>query len=142
METPLKVKEKGLKSFKPASSTKQWDTVLYLIGKHRPDRVIFENVQSLKSLKRVRITRLLRKLRHNLRQMEIQFSCYDRDQIRLVFDLWKAKSKYQIALVIAKSVPAFKNYLYEKLIYPKIEHYRTVVFEAGALGITHYYNTT
>lgn len=142
MGTPLKVIEKGVKSFKPVSNTKQRDTIFQLIEKHRPERVVFENPLSSKSLKRVRIKRLLRKLRHTFREMGIPFKCYDRDQIRLVFDLWKAKSKYEIALVISKSLPAFNDYMYEKPVYPKTEHYRTAAFDAAALGITHYYVTT
>ncbi len=142
MKSPLDVIQKGIKTFKPSGSPHQWEELNKLIKQTKPDRVILEDVQSEKSHKRSRIHELISQLCEYLKDSNIECSCYDRAQIRKVFETWHAKSKYEIALVLAQSLPAFKGYLYDKPKYPKMEHYRTVVFDAAALGITHYYLTT
>lgn len=142
MDGPVEIKCKGIKPFKPASNHKIWETLISLIKDMEPDRVILENPAGEKSRKGSRITKLIKKLKPFLEGMKMPYDMYDRDQIRVVFDLWHARSKYEIALVIAQNIPAFKDLIYPKPKYPKFEHYRTVLFDAVALGITHYYITT
>ena len=141
MEEPVDVLEKGIKSFKPVESPQLWEDIIELIKNLQPQRVILENDEGKKSNKCERIRKLLKRLKQFLKGLGMPYSSYDRDQIRMVFELWRARSKYEIALVISKSLPGFQNFLYEKPKYPKVEHYRTVVFDAAALGITHYYIT-
>jgi hypothetical protein len=142
MEGPTDVKTKGIKYFKPVGNPNLWEELTNLINILQPERVVLENAESSSSHKRERISKLFKRLKAFLEGMNMPYSLYDRDQIRIVFELWRAKSKYEIALVISKSIPAFQNYLYEKPKFPKTEHYRTVVFDAAALGITHYYVST
>lgn len=141
MNEPTDAIKKGIKSFKPVESPKLWEELINMIHDIKPERIVLENEAGSKTHKGKRITKLIKRLKLFLEGMGMPYASYDREQIRMVFELWHARSKYDIAIVISKSLPAFQNYLHNKPKYPKTEHYRTVLYDAAALGITHYYVT-
>jgi hypothetical protein len=92
------------------------------------------------SNKSKRVIDVLKAIQKYSKQKGFLSSSYSREQIRLVFSNWHAKTRYEIAEVISRNVEAFSNLLFDKPKYPKTEHSRSAQFDAASLGITHYYN--
>ena len=142
MKNPIEVVSKGMIVVTPADNKTVMQKVKKLIRKTKPERIVLENHKGKGSNKCERICKLLLEVTRFSKRKGIAVSSYSREQIKMVFSNWSASSRYQIARVIASNVEAFENLIFEKPIYPKIEHFRSPVFDSASLGITHYYIST
>lgn len=141
MKNPLEVIDKGIVNVKPANNRIVMQKVKRLIRKLKPERIVIEDYTGALSNKSERIIHLLRSVRRLIQKKGIPLSRYSREQIRIVFEPWRAKTRYEIAEVIARNVKAYENLLFDKPKYPRNEHTLSVQFDAASLGITHYYNS-
>lgn len=142
MQGPLEVLEKKMVSISPVDNTRIVNDVKTLIDENVPASVILENDQCKFSRKHGRGKQLLRSLAQMAKRKKYNVYTYTREDIRLVFEIWKATTKHEIAEVIAKNIKSFRILLYPKPKYPDSQKYVTGVFDAVSLGITHYYKTT
>jgi hypothetical protein len=142
MEGPIKVLENKMISISPVDNTKILKEIADLLKKHTPDALILEDTDCKFSRKSGRGKQLLRSLSLSSKHRGIHVYSYTREDIRFVFEVWRAKTKYEIAEVIAKNITGFEMLLYPKPTYPDSQKYLTGLFDAVSLGITHYYKTT
>lgn len=142
MQGALTVIDKGMVKIKPACNTTAMTKIKELIDKYEPERVILEDFQANRLGKSARIKQLIRSILSYLNAKDISASQYSREQIRLVFAIWNANSRYEIAEVIARNIPKLKMLFYDKPKYPKSEVYQSGLFDAVSICICHYYLTT
>jgi len=142
MQGPLTILEKKMVGMSPVDNMKVVKGVQKLIREHKPQALIIENEKCKYSRKRERAKQLLRMLSNMSKKETCEVFSYTREDIRLVFEIWKAKTKYQIAEVIARNIKSFRILLYPEPRYPDSQKYITALFDAVSLGVTHYYKTT
>lgn len=142
MQGALTVIDKGMIKIKPACNTEAMSKIKELIEKYEPQRIILEDFESNRLGKSARVKQLIRSIQSYLKAKDIPVSLYSREQIRLVFDIWNAKTRYEIAEVIAHNIPKLKMLFFDKPKYPKSEAYSSALFDAVSICICHYYLTT
>lgn len=142
MEGPLTVLDKGIVRIRPIDNKKLLERIRILIKEHEPRAIVTEDITQSKYHKAPRTKQFLTSVRSMAKRKNIKSVSYSRDDIRNVFEIWKARSKFEIAEVISQNLDSFKHLLYDKPKYPKGEPYIVGVFDAASLGITHYYVTT
>ena len=128
--------------YSQGSKTPAEFSITNYIKTYSPDALILEDTSCKFSRKGARGKQLLRSLALSAKQQGVSVYSYSREDIRLVFEIWRAKTKYEIAEVIAKNIKGFEMLLYPKPTYPNSQKYLTALFDAVSLGITHYYKTT
>ena len=141
MNSPIEVIDKGMLCITPVNNAKTLMHVKRLVKKLKPECIVIEDSRGELSYKSIRIKTLLKNVERFTKQKGIVCYKYSRSQIRMVFSNWNAKTRYEIAKVIARNVWAFSNILFQKPKYPRIESYRSVLFDSASLAITHYYIT-
>jgi hypothetical protein len=141
MQGPLTILTKKMISVSPVNNTTIINDVSDLIKEHCPNALILENPKCKYARKSVRGKQLFRSLSVKAKNLEIEVYLYSREDIRLVFEIWKAQTKYEVAEVIAKNIKSFRILLYPRPKYPDTQKYLTALFDAVSLGITHYYKT-
>ena len=142
MNSPIEVLDKAKVVVTPADNKVVMQKVKKLIKKTRPSRIIIEDYKGKGSNKCERIRKLLQEVTRFGKRKGITVSSYSREQIKIVFSHWNASTRYEIAQVIASNVETFETLLFEKPVYPALEHSRSPILDAASLGITHYYITT
>jgi Holliday junction resolvasome RuvABC endonuclease subunit len=142
MKGPLEIIDKKMVSVSPVDNTQIISEVKTLMKKLSPDVLVLENPNCKYSRKGPRAAQLLRSIALNAKAQKINVFNYSREDVRFVFEIWKAQTKYEIAEVIAKNIKSFRILLYPKPKYPDTQKYITALFDAVSLGITHYYKTT
>lgn len=142
MQGALTVIDKGVVRITPMSNTESMVEIKKLIKKYDPDRVILEDFKGNSSFKCARVKQLIRSVSAYLKMNEINYSLYSREQIRIVFDIWNAKTRYEIAEVIVRNIPKLRMLFFEKPKYPRTETYHFGLFDAVSLCICHYYLST
>ncbi len=142
MQGPTVVPEKKMVSISPVDNTRIIREVSDLLKRYTPDAVILEDTSCKFARKGARGKQLLRSLNLSAKYRGYPVYSYSREDIRLVFEPWRATTKYEIAEVIAKNIKGFEMLLYPRPKYPDSQKYLTALFDTISLGITHYYKTT
>jgi len=142
MQGPLTILKKKMVSISPVENTRIIYELTNLMEKHLPNALILEDPMCKYVRKSPRGKQLLRSISVSAKHQGVDVYSYSREDIRFVFEIWKAKTKYEIAEVIAKNIKSFRILLYPKPKYPDTQKYLTALFDAVSLGITHYYKTT
>jgi len=142
MQGPLTILEKKMVSISPVDNTRIIKDVEALLDEYKPKALILEDDKCKYSRKRGRAKQLLRSLAQTAQKKKYKVHTYSREEIRFVFNIWNAKTKYEIAEVIAKNIKSFRMLLYPKPKYTDSQKYLEALFDAVSLGITHYYKTT
>ncbi len=142
MQGPTVVLEKKMVSISPVDNTRIIKDISDLLKAYTPDAFILEETNCKFARKGARGKQLLRSLNLSAKYLGYPVHSYSREDIRFVFEHWRATSKYEIAEVIAKNIKSFEMLLYPKPKYPDSQKYLTALFDAVSLGITHYYKTT
>ncbi|WP_114490719.1 hypothetical protein [Candidatus Ulvibacter alkanivorans] len=106
-----------------------------------PELVILEDADGFGSRKSKRVRRAISSIEKYAESKEIPVSKYSRNDIRFVFKAFNAHSKYEIAKVISENVKQLPVSLPGKRKSHEPEHYALKIFDAIALGITHYYQS-
>lgn len=108
---------------------------------YMPDVVILEDAKGYGSRKSKRVSKVIGLIEKYGLQKSLTIKKYSRNDIRYVFSSFGAHSKYQIAKVISQNVKQLPIKLPEKRKSHQPEHYSMTIFDAIALGITHYYQS-
>ena len=122
---------------RPISNSKAFQKIREKIAYFEPDTIVVENYR--KSYKSKRVSILIQKLIHFTKERGIELFCYSRKDIRFTFKNFGAHTKHEIAQVIVKEVPHLKDRMMKKRRCWEGEGYTTGIFDAVALGITHFY---
>ncbi len=104
-----------------------------------PEIIILEDANGFGSRKGKRTKRLIGLIEEYAKPKELKISKYSRNDIRFVFNAFNARSKYEIAKVITENVKNLPIDLPDKRKSHEPEHYSMNIFDAIALGITHFY---
>lgn len=109
-----------------------------LIKQYRPDVVVIEDTSSKGSRRSSRIRRLYRSISAFAEGEGIEVYGYDRDAIRVCFAQYEARSKYEIAKVIALHIEEFSHRLPPKRKIWQAEDGRQSLFDAASLALCFY----
>jgi len=104
-----------------------------------PDVVILEDPHGFGSRKSKRVQKLIALIAKYAENSNLKVSKYSRNNIRFVFNAFKATSKYEIAKVITENIQNLPVTLPHKRKSHQPEHYSMNIFDAISLGVTHYY---
>jgi len=118
-------------------NAKTLDAVKVIMTKYRPRVLLIENTGH-GSRRTTRIRRLYQMLVHLSDTEGIPVVRYTRQDIRECFAPVGAKTKYEIAKAIANQIPSFMHRLPPVRKLWMSEDQRQSLFDAAALGITHY----
>lgn len=125
----------------PISNNEILKKVREKIQFYLPELIILEDAEGFGSRKGKRVRKAIAKIEKYAKSEKLNVSKYSRNDIRFVFNSFNAHSKYEIAKVITENVKNLPISLPEKRLSHKPEHYSISIFDAIALGITHYYQT-
>lgn len=134
MDSPLELIETRL-----WETSQVMDAIESIINQHQPITLIIENCNSRYCRKGKRAQSLIHQVQEYARQNAIP--CYDfsRDEVRAVFQPWKATNKHEIAEVLISNIEPLQDYAYEKPSYPNKEKNCAAIFAAVSLCVTHYF---
>lgn len=116
---------------------KTLDGIQAILERYRPEVLVIEDTGH-GSRRTTRIRRLYKMLAHLAETESVEVVRYTRADIRACFASVGAKTKYEIAKAIAKEIPAFMHRLPPVRKIWMSEDSRQSLFDAAALGITHY----
>lgn len=111
------------------------------IDYYLPEVVILENEEGYGSRKSKRVKKVIKLIEEHAEDKKVSVIKYSRNDIRFVFSSFNAHSKYEIAKVISENVKQLPVSLPDKRKSHEPEHYSMTIFDAIALGITHYYQS-
>lgn len=134
MDSPIELIETRL-----WETSRVMDAVESIIKKHQPITLIVENCNSRYCRKGKRVQSLLHQVQEYAGQNAIPCYDYSREDIRAVFEPWKATNKHEIAEVLIRNIDALEDYAYEKPSYPNKEKNCAAIFSAVSLCVTHYF---
>lgn len=118
-------------------NAKTLDGVKAIICRYQPETLVLEEMAQ-GTRRTARIRRLVRMLVHLADTEGVAVARYSRRDIRACFLSVGAKTKYEIAKAIANQIPAFLHRLPPIRKIWMSEDPRQSLFDAAALGITHY----
>ena len=129
----------GTKEFRGLKrSTRTLDAIAGLIGRYRPDAIVIEDFAEQGSRRSLRIRGLYRSLIQLAQTECIDVARYSKAQVQHCFGSVGATTKYEIATAIARHIPAFEHRLPRFRKIWMSEDARQNLFDAAALGLTHY----
>ena len=110
-----------------------------LLEEYRPDVVVVEDYAGEGSRRSPRIQEVLGDIEKLAARKKVKIHKFSRGRIRECFAQFDARTKHDIAKVIAESLPEFQNILppVRKIWLP--EHYNMNVFDAVSLVFTFFY---
>lgn len=109
-----------------------------LLEKYRPDYLVIEDHTEEGSRRSSRIRRLYRLLIHLAATEHIEVVRYGKKALRACFAPAGARTKYEIAQVIARQIPALAHRLPKRRKIWMSEDPRQSLFDAAALGVVFY----
>lgn len=136
-EGPREILDFGIKKVRPISHYTYMKKVRWLLDYCKPDIVLLLDYKARKiSNRQKRIIDDIIQLAH---AKQLNLKTYSKSQIKQTFLSFKAKTKYEIAMVILNWYPMLKDKAPHKRLPWMAEHYQMGVFDAFALMLTHYY---
>lgn len=139
LESPREPRDCGIVTVSPISNAKCLKHIKKFIDYYRPNLIILQDCKGDMYWKGKRTKKLLASIVALCEKEQLSVYRYTREQVRLVFGEFKAKTKYEIARKIVEWLPQLENKM------PKVrkpwmcEDYNMGVFDAAALAITHFY---
>lgn len=112
------------------------ESVHALVDRYHPDYIVIEDFAEKGPRRSSRIRALYRMLLHFAETEHIEVSRIAKKDIRVVFEAVGARTKYEIAQVIARQIPAFTHRLPRLRRLWMSEDPRQGLFDAAAIGIT------
>ncbi len=123
----------------PISNRHVLEKIKEKIDFYLPSVVILEDASGYGSRKSKRVKKMIALIEKYAKKTSLTVAKYSRNDIRFVFNSFKAYSKYEIAQVITSNVKQLPVALPDKRKSHQPEHYSMSIFDAISLGITHYY---
>ena len=138
-EGPTSPFDWGTKEFRGADkNTRSLNAITELVERYRPDAIVIEDFTENGARRSSRIRRLYRSLVHLAQTECVDLFRYSKTQVRHCFGSVGATTKYEIATAIARQIPAFEHRLPRVRKIWMSEDERQNLFDAAALGLTHY----
>ena len=125
----------------PICNDKVLEKIKEKIDFYLPLVVILEDATGYGSRKSKRVQKMILLIEEYAEKKKLPINKYSRNDIRFVFSSFNAHSKYEIAKVIIENIKVLPVRLPEKRKSHQPEHYSMSIFDAIALGITHYYQS-
>jgi hypothetical protein len=125
----------------PISNKKLLERIQEKISFYLPSVIVLEEPQGYGSRKSKRVQELIQKVVEYAKSKGLDVHQYSRNDIRFVFSVFNAHSKFEIASVISENIPSLKPRLPEKWKSHEPERYAISIFDAVSLAITHYYKS-
>ena len=141
LESPSEARDCGVVSILPICNKRSLRRIQQFITHYEPTLVILQDFNDGYSRKSLRVKKLVAGVRQFCFDNQLAVKEYSQEQIRFVFEQFKAYTKRDIAKRITEWLPQFQKKM------PKIrkpwmcEDYHMGMFDAVALGLTHYYMT-
>jgi Holliday junction resolvasome RuvABC endonuclease subunit len=139
LENPQTLLKTGVIKLRPTTNIKAMHHVRDLIDIFNPKIVILRDFDTHKPRKNARIQSLLDEVVAYTQEKHIPTYRYTRQQIRDVFELYGATSKYEISKQIIHWFPVLADLAPQKRKPWLPEDARMGIFDAMALAITHEY---
>jgi Holliday junction resolvasome RuvABC endonuclease subunit len=124
---------------KPISNRRLLRRAEKFMNYYRPDIVILKEVGSAKNSGRT--DRLIEAITTLSSEMGIRIYRYTRQQVKDVFEVFGADSKYKMAESIVKMLPDLAARVPKEKKWYEKEDYNMVLFDAVSLAVTHRYLT-
>ena len=139
LEGPRRLIDWGVKQMR---RTKTARTILQskaLMEQYCPDVVVVEDWQGKGSCRCLRIGNIIRAIRTMANLYRIPTRCFSRNRVRQAFDFWNAKTKHQIAVVIALELPELRSRLPRLRKTSMSEDERMAIFDAVSFAFTYFH---
>ena len=137
LENPQTLLKAGIMKVRPMNNKKALHQVKDLVEIFNPKIVIIRDFDTNKPRKNKRIQELLNEISAYAKGKNIRTFQYSRQQIRDVFELHGATSKYEISKQIIKWFPALADHAPKKRKPWLPEDSKMGIFDAMVLAITH-----
>lgn len=138
-DSPKNLIDYGIGYIQPVNSKKSLERVKKYVAFYKPDVVIVREIAEQRVKKNKRTFKLIKKICDQARSENLQVITYTRTQIKEVFEQFEASSKYHISKKIIAWFPHLEGLQFPKRKRWMNENHNTGVFDAIALGITHFY---
>ncbi len=138
LEGPAHLIDWGVRETRSKSGDRSLTQIVDLIGRYRPDVLVMEDYRDRGSRRSLRIRRLIRAIGSLAARKGVKVRRVSRAAIRRTFSESGARTKHQIATVIAKRLPGLASRLPRPRKPWMSEDYRMSIFDAVALGLTHF----
>ncbi len=142
LEGPTTLIDWGVRSIRSTSVEKEIETVSKIadmIQHYRPHRLILEQYDCAESRRCGRVRLLLATI-HNLTMWEgIKSRRISAGNVKRVFLAFGARTKQEIAEVVAQQLPELAPHLPKPRKPWMPEHYQMAIFDAAALALTYFY---
>lgn len=112
-----------------------------LIATYHPEAIVIEDAAHGPCRRASRIKNLYKRIEHVAAAEGIEVHRYTRADVREVFEETGAITKHELAVAIAEMIPAFAHRLPRKRKIWMSEDPRQSLFDAAALGLTHFDRT-
>jgi Holliday junction resolvasome RuvABC endonuclease subunit len=109
-----------------------------LIARYDPDTLVIEDVEEANSKRTARGIALYRAIEALAERVGVGVAAYPRQTVFSVFKSYQPKTKHDIAIAVADMLPAIRRRLPPKRKIWLPQDSRQALFDAAALGITHY----
>jgi hypothetical protein len=135
-KTPL---DCGLVTIRPISNEDCMKRIRNIIEYYKPTLIIVQDTKETYPRKSPRVKKLIQHIERYATSQHLTVTSYGRDQIRFVFEQFKAVTKYEIAKTIVRWLPQFAHKLPKVRKVWMCEDYNMGTFDAMSLAITHFY---
>lgn len=113
-----------------------------LIQHFQPDVIVLEDPRGEGSRRCARICRLIASIRALAAKNRVMTRCFSRSRVREIVARYNARTKYQIAVKIAKELPELEPHLPRRRKLWMSEDERMAVFDAAAFALVYYKPTS
>ncbi|HKY31672.1 MAG TPA: hypothetical protein VJV23_03975 [Candidatus Polarisedimenticolia bacterium] len=137
LEGPAHLVNWGVKSF-PRGKGRRLTQMAWFIDHFTPDVVVFEDAGARGSHHGKRIRKDLRDLRALAKSKKVPCRAISRQQVLQAFSVVGARTKHQIALTIAQSIPELASHAPRRRKLWVTEDRRMGIFDAVAFGTAFY----
>ena len=140
MEGPSKPIDWGVIEKKKDKNTQCLFAFERILSRYHPDILAIETFTAPSASRATRIRRLYRAMLSTVEKRGIKVRTYARSEIRTTFSDSGARSRYEIAQVIAKRIIAISDRLPKKRPVWESERPNLALFCAAAAALTHFAN--
>lgn len=138
-ESPASPFDWGVKEIREKhKNTKTIDEIKKITDRYRPEVLIIEDTTGKGSRRNSRIRKLYRMVVHFAEAEDLDLRRYSKSQVKICFGSVGASTKYEIAKAIATQIPGFAHRVPPMRKAWMSEDPRQSLFDAAALGLTHF----
>ncbi len=138
-ETANTLTDCGISYVRPISNAKCLKRIRQFLEYYKPSVIVLEDYEAKGARKSKRVEKLIRNIEALAVEKKLEIKKYSREQVRFVFQQFKAETKYEIAKVLVTFFPQLKHRTpsYRKLW--MAEDHNMGMFDAISLAVTYFY---